>query len=196
MVPFDVAGLAAAKGGDAAMARYLGAVLAGFRGSDDATTANMANEPSFDLPWEYDYIGRPYAAQRTVRAIQDAMWRDAAGGIPGNDDLGAMSAWYVWSAIGMYPMTPGTATLALGSPLFPSAVITLAHGRTLTITGGGAGASRPYVHSATWDGGPWSRAYAPARAITTGGTIAFRLGSGPDHGWANGANDAPPSYGS
>jgi len=194
MVPFDVGGLATAMGGHAAMSRYLGAVLSGFHGSKYSAIAAMGNEPSFELPWEYDYIGRPYATQRTVRAIQDKLWRNAPGGLPGNDDLGAMSAWFVWSALGMYPMTPGTATLALGSPLFSSAVITLADGKTLTITGGGAATGRPYVHSATWNGKPWTRAYAPARAISTGGKLAFRLGSNADRGWADGSADAPPSY--
>jgi predicted alpha-1,2-mannosidase len=195
MVPFDVAGLAGAAGGRAALASYLNHVLAGFRSGDDGTTANMANEPSIELPWEYDYVGRPYATERVVRTIQDELWRDAADGIPGNDDLGAMSAWYVWSALGLYPMTPGTATLALGSPLFPEAVVDLSSGHSLTITGTGASAGRPYVHSATWDGGTWTRAYAPAAAITAGGTLAVSLGSAPDRQWAARAADAPPSYG-
>jgi predicted alpha-1,2-mannosidase len=196
MVPFDVAGVATAMGGNAAMRRYLGRVLKGFRGRNDAAIAGMGNEPSIELPWEYDYIGMPYATQRTVREIQDKLWRDAPGGIPGNDDLGAMSAWFVWSALGMYPMTPGTAILALGSPLFSRAVITLPDGKTLTIEASGARTGQPYVHSATWDGAAWTRAYVPSPAITTGGTIAFRLGSKPDRGWAASAGDAPPSYGS
>jgi putative alpha-1,2-mannosidase len=195
MVPFDVAGLAAAKGGNAAMVRYLNEVLSGFLSGDNGRTANMANEPSIELPWEYDYVGEPYATQRTVRSIQDGLWRDTIGGIPGNDDLGAMSAWYVWSALGMYPMTPGTATLALGSPLFPSAVIDLGSGRSLHIVGADAGPDQPYVQSATWNGATWTRAYAPAAAITAGGTLDFRLAGDPDPGWAASAADAPPSYG-
>lgn len=195
MVPFDVAGLAAAKGGRAALARYLRNVLAGFRAGDRGTVANMSNEPSIELPWEYDYIGRPYDAQQTVRRIQDQLWRNAPGGIPGNDDLGAMSAWFVWSALGMYPMTPGTATLALGSPLFSRAVIELPSGTSLQIIGSRAGTSRPYVRSATWNSAPWTRAYAPAGAITGGGTLDFHLGRSPARGWAARPSDAPPSYG-
>jgi predicted alpha-1,2-mannosidase len=195
MVPFDVAGLAAAKGGKAAMAGYLNRVLSGFKSGDDGRTANMGNEPSIELPWEYDYVGKPYATQRAVRTIQDRLWRDSVGGIPGNDDLGGMSAWYVWSALGMYPMTPGTATLALGSPLFPRAVIDLGSGRSLRIVGAGASPGRPYVRSATWDGTSWNRAYVPAKAITAGGSLDFRLGASPARSWASRAADAPPSYG-
>jgi predicted alpha-1,2-mannosidase len=198
MVPFDLAGLAAAKGGRAAMTQYLNQVLARFTSADDGLgpTADMGNEPSIELPWEYDYVGEPYATQRTVRAIQDQLWRDTPGGIPGNDDLGAMSAWFVWSALGMYPMTPGTATIALGSPLFSSAVIRLSSGGTLRIIGSGARTSAPYVRSATWNGSRWTRAYAPAAAITRGGTLDFRLGGSPSRHWAARPDDAPPSYGS
>ncbi|HUB39305.1 MAG TPA: GH92 family glycosyl hydrolase [Streptosporangiaceae bacterium] len=195
MVPFDVAGLAAAKGGKAAMTRYLNQVLSRFDSGDEGRTANMTNEPSIELPWEYDYIGKPYATQRAVRRIQDRLWHDAPDGIPGNDDLGGMSAWFVWSALGMYPMTPGTATLALGSPLFRRAVIHLSSGHSLRIIGTDAGTTRPYVRSATWNGASWTRAYAPAAAITAGGTLAFRLGSSPARGWAARPADAPPSYG-
>ena len=194
MVPFDVAGLAAAKGGNAAMAAYLGLVLRTFTGASGY--AFVGNEPSIELPWEYDYIGRPWRTQATIRQIQDRIWTDTPGGLAdGNDDLGAMSAWYVWSALGMYPMTPGTATLALGSPMFPQAVITLPSGATLTIDGIGAADSAPYVQSATWNGSAWARAYAPAAAISSGGTLSFTLGTTANTAWASAASAAPPSYG-
>ena len=87
----------------------------------------------FAVP-QNDYTGAPYKTQGTVRAIQDQIWSNTPAGLAdGNDDLGAMSAWYVWSALGMFPQTPGTADLALGSPLFPQAVIALPSGVTLTV---------------------------------------------------------------
>ena len=90
-----------------------------------------------------------------MRQVQDQIWADSPGGLAdGNDDLGTMSAWYVWSALGMYPMTPGTSTLALGSPLFPQAVITLPSGSTLTIDGNGAATNAPYVQSAPGTAAP------------------------------------------
>ncbi|HEY2505982.1 MAG TPA: lectin [Streptosporangiaceae bacterium] len=195
MVPFDVAGLTDAKGGRTAMARYLDAVLASFTAGFTGASADLGNEPSFELPWEYDYIGEPAATQRTVRAIQDALWLDAPDGLPGNDDLGAMSAWFVWSALGLYPMTPGTATLALGSPLFISAVIRLPSGHDLRIEGAGAATDAPYVQSAAWDGQAFDHAYAPSGALATGGTLSFRLGTSPSGSWAAAPADAPPSYG-
>lgn len=193
MVPFDIGGLARAKGGNTAMNHYLDTVLRSYTG--DKGYAWVGNEPSIELPWEYDYTGQPYKTQGTVRAIQDQIWANTPGGLAdGNDDLGAMSAWYVWSALGMYPETPGTSDLALGSPLFTQAVVTLPSGKTLTINGDGAADNAPYVQSATWNGAAWNNAYAPTTAITAGGTLNFTLGTGANTAWASGAASAPPSY--
>ncbi|MFE1859275.1 lectin [Streptomyces anandii] len=193
MVPFDVAGLATAKGGHKAMNDYLDTVLRSYTGANGY--AWVGNEPSIELPWEYDYIGEPYKTQRSVRSIQDQIWSNSPAGLAdGNDDLGAMSAWYVWSALGMYPMTPGTSDLALGSPLFTQAVITLPSGNTLTVNGNGAADNAPYVQSATFNGSAWNNAYAPTTAITSGGTLTYTLGTSPNTDWASGAAAAPPSY--
>ncbi|MFE9449992.1 lectin [Streptomyces sp. NPDC006739] len=193
MVPFDLAGLATAKGGDTVMAHYLDTVLRSYTGANGY--ARVGNEPSIELPWEYDYVGRPYKTQSTVRSIQDRIWSNTPGGLAdGNDDLGEMSAWYVWSALGMYPMTPGTSDLALGSPVFPQAVITLPSGKTLTIDGVGAADDAPYVRSATFDGAAWNNAYAPTSAITSGGTLSYTLGTTANTGWATSPSAAPPSY--
>jgi predicted alpha-1,2-mannosidase len=194
MVPFNLAGLIAAKGGRAAMSSYLDTALGSFTRGD--TYGWTGNEPSLELPWEYDYAGQPARTQATVRQIVDQAWTDAPGGAgDGNDDLGGLSAWYVWSALGVYPMTPGTADLALGSPLFPRAAVALPTGATLTILGDGAAPGAPYVQSAAWDGRPWDAAYAPPPALITGGTLQFALGASPDSGWATGGAAAPPSYG-
>ncbi|MEU6402575.1 lectin [Streptomyces sp. NPDC046985] len=193
MVPFNVAGLATAKGGDKAMTHYLDTVLRSYTGANGY--AWVGNEPSIELPWEYDYVGAPYKTQGTVRSVQDQIWSNSPSGLAdGNDDLGAMSAWYVWSALGMFPMTPGTSDLALGSPLFSQAVITLPSGKTLTINGNGAADNAPYVQSATFNGTAWNNAYAPTSAITSGGTLSYTLGASPNTSWATAASAAPPSY--
>jgi predicted alpha-1,2-mannosidase len=193
MVPFDVAGLARAKGGNDAMNDYLDTTLRSYTGANGY--AWVGNEPSIELPWEYDYIGEPYKTQSTVRSIQDQIWSNTPAGLAdGNDDLGAMSAWYVWSALGMFPMTPGTSDLALGSPLFTQAVVSLPSGKTLTINGSGAADNAPYVQSATWNGSAWNNAYAPTSAITAGGTLNYTLGTSANTSWATASSAAPPSY--
>jgi predicted alpha-1,2-mannosidase len=192
MVPFNLAGLIAAKGGDAAMNSFLNTDLSSFTGANGHT--DLTNEPSLDIPWEYDYSGQPYNTQHVIREIQDQIWTDAPTGIAGNDDLGTMSAWYVWSALGMYPETPGTADLALGSPMFTQEVITPPSGNTLTINAPAAADDAPYVQSATWNGSAWNNAYLPTTALADGGTFAVTLGTTANTSWAGAANEAPPSY--
>ncbi|MCU1686645.1 MAG: alpha,2-mannosidase [Amycolatopsis sp.] len=193
MVPFNVAGLATAKGGNAAMISYLNSVLAGFHGAN-GSQSDLGNEPSLELPWEYDYVGQPYQTQKVVRQVQDQIWTDAPGGLAGNDDLGAMSSWYVFSALGMYPETPGTADLALGSPLFSQEILSLPSGNKLTINAPQAADNAPYVQSATFNGSAWNNAYAPTTAITSGGTLNYTLGTTANTSWATSASAAPPSY--
>jgi predicted alpha-1,2-mannosidase len=194
MVPFNLAGLTQAKGGRAAMSDYLDTVLDNLTGAGG--DAWLGNEPSLELPWEYDYIGQPAQTQATVRQAEDELWTDTPDGDgDGNDDLGGLSAWYVWSALGLYPMTPGTSDLALGSPVFPRSVISLPSGRVLTVLGAGASPGAPYVESATWHGQPWNRARAPAQALADGGTLRFVLGTSPVTSWATQPGAAPPSYG-
>ncbi|MGW1747557.1 lectin [Streptomyces sp. NPDC002092] len=194
MIPFNLARLASLEGGNASMASYLDSVLGGFQGlgSVIGTQSNLGNEPSIGLPWEYDWVGEPYKAQSTVRAVQDQLWTNAAGGLPGNDDLGEMSAWYVWSALGLYPEIPGTADLAIGSPMFTSAVVTTGSGQTLTVNAPAAADGSPYVQSLTLDGGAWNKAYVPASYLTASTELDFTVSSSANTAWA--ATSPPPSY--
>ncbi|MGI5224739.1 lectin [Actinoallomurus sp. CA-142502] len=194
MVPFNVRGLADAKGGNAGMVSYLDHVLGAYNGSG-GDHADLGNEPSVELPWEYDYVGQPWKTQSVIRNVQNQLWPDSPTGWGvGNDDLGTMSAWYVWSAMGIFPETPGTADLALGSPLFTQVVITLSTGNKLTINAPQAATDAPYVQSATWNGGNWNNAYLPPSAVTSGGTLNFTLGTTANTSWATAASSAPPSY--
>jgi len=128
-----------------------------------------------------------------VREIQDQLYTDTPGGLAGNDDLGAMSSWYVWSALGAYPETPGSAQPVLGSPLFNAIAIHLADGHTITETAPAAADDAPYVESLTVNGSPWSQTSLPAGVFSTGATLAWTLGTAPDTAWGQAAADAPPS---
>jgi putative alpha-1,2-mannosidase len=146
-VPFDVAGLAGAMGGrDAAFAR-LDALLARLDGGPATAVADLGNQPSLLAPWLYAALGRPAATQRTVRRALLSLYTATLAGLPGNDDAGALSAWWVLGALGLYPAIPGTDVLLLGSPLFPRAE--LRRGKsTISIDAPGAEAGRPYVRAA------------------------------------------------
>ncbi|WP_435853981.1 lectin [Streptomyces misionensis] len=193
-VPHNVRGLADAMGGNAKYLTYLDSVLSAFNGSG-GSHADLGNEPSIELPWEYDYVGQPWKTQKIVRQVQDQLWPDnpADWGV-GNDDLGTMSAWYVWSAMGFYPETPGTSDLALGSPLFTSVDVALGGGGHIVVNAPAAADNAPYVQSATLDGATWNNAYLPSNFATSGGTLDLTLGTSADTGWATAASSAPPSY--
>jgi len=142
------------------------------------------NEPSLWTPWEYDYFGAPFRTQDVVRKIVTTLYRDAPVNEPGNDDLGAISSWYVWAAMGLYPVTPGTANLALASPLFPEVSLELPSGRRLELEAPQASASTPYVHSLTVSGSAGkalaasASAFAPACTPGVAGHAAAKRGGG------------------
>ena len=158
------------------------------------THAELDNEPSIGVPWLYLFSGRPYKTQSTVREAMNELWSDRPYGLPGNDDLGAMSAWFVWSAMGMYPGIPGRAELLLGSPLFPRIVIYRANGVTITVTAPQARAGAPYVQNLKVDGRASTRPWLPEAFVRSGGTLEFLLGTTPNITWGGRPDDAPPSF--
>ena len=197
MAQFNVAGLAAARGGNAAYTKYLEQLYANPTVANSGPTGTGSfdgNEPSEQTPWELDYTGAPEAAQSATRMVITNNYTPTPDGLPGNDDGGALSSWYLWAAIGMYPETPGVGTLALGSPLFPHTEITLGNGNVLALNAKGASDSAPYIQGMTVNGAPWNRAYLPLSAISGGGTIGYSLSSTPDNSWASGPDAAPPSF--
>jgi predicted alpha-1,2-mannosidase len=198
MVPFDVQGLFDALGGRARATARLDAFFHGKDGNWALTKAGplhpeLDNEPSIGAPWLYDFAGQPWQTQEAVRAVLDTIWKNAPDGIPGNDDLGEMSSWYVWAALGMYPAIPGRAELLLGSPLFPRAVIHRPGG-DVTIEAPKANRDNLYVHALTLDGQPWRKPWLPASFAEHGGTVRFTLGAQPDKAWGSDPADAPPSF--
>lgn len=192
MIPFDVKGLVDAEGGDAAWIELLDGLTSSVV-ADGTDQVQMGNEPSFGVPWEYDYVGVPFMAQEVVREVQDQDYGDSPTGLAGNDDLGEMSSWYVWSALGAYPATPGSAEVVLGSPLFQDIVVHLGHGGTVTEHAPAAADDAPYVQSLTVDGKRWARTYLPSTVFTKGGTLDWTLATSPSTTWGAAAGDAPPS---
>ncbi len=110
-----------------------------------------------------------------VREIATTLFSATPDGEPGNDDLGAQSSWYVWAALGVYPATPGTPDLAVHSPLFERAVLSLPAGRTIDIRAPKASATTPYVHDLSLNGRDWDRTYLPAGTARDGARLDFSL---------------------
>ncbi|MFJ8509048.1 GH92 family glycosyl hydrolase [Streptomyces avermitilis] len=199
MVQHNPAGLFAAMGGrDAALDR----LDAFFHNSDGSWSftggggdkSELDNEPSINVPYLYDYAGAPHKTQETVRAAMDKLWSTRPGGIPGNDDLGAMSSWYVFSALGMYPQVPSRAELVLASPLFPRVEIRRPHGNDIEIRAAGAAKDAPYVQSLKVDGRTSDRPWLPASFVRDGGRLDYTLSTTPNRTWGADAADAPPSF--
>ncbi|GAA3351076.1 hypothetical protein GCM10020358_79460 [Amorphoplanes nipponensis] len=197
MVYSDVVGLAAAMGGNEAAAERLDAFFRNPDGTFDlgatrSTRFDATNEPDIQTPYLYNYLGAAYKTQETVRAIIDGRWGNSTGGIPGNDDAGTMSAWYVFSALGLYPTVPTRAELILTSPLFPRAEVRLANGRQLKITAPRADDKSIYVRELTVNGKTATRGWLPASTLADGAALTWTLAPTPSLTWGSSPEDTPP----
>jgi predicted alpha-1,2-mannosidase len=150
----------------------------------------IGNEPEHGVPWAYNYARWPAGTSSTVRRVMNESFTTGAGGLPGNEDLGATSAWYVWAAMGMYPPTPGVDVLALHGPSFPSILITRPSG-TITINSSGTG---QYVQGFSLNDVSQSRSWISYPQISGNATLSYTMGGSPSAGWGTGAGDVPPSY--
>jgi predicted alpha-1,2-mannosidase len=200
MIPFDARGLFEAMGGPAAALQRLDEFFRKPDGSlavagGDRLRADMSNEPSIGAPWLYSFAGRPDKTQQIVRETIKVLWNDTPRGIPGNDDLGAMSAWFVWAAMGVHPLTPGRAELLVASPLFPRIAVHRGSGQTIAIRAPGATIDTPYVQRMAVNGRPSSRAWLPESFIALdNATLEFVLGKTPNVQWGSAPADLPPSF--
>jgi predicted alpha-1,2-mannosidase len=194
-VPHDPAGLIDAMGGREAATKRLDAFFAELNAGPHADHAYLGNEPGLGTPWLYAWLGQPYKTQRIVRDALLGLYEASPGGYPGNDDLGTMSAWYVLSALGLYPATPGTDTLMLSSPLFPRARLRLV-GRDVRIRASGASDATGYVRRVSLRGRQVRRAWLRWRVLEHGGTLDLRLTRKPDSAWGTAGSASPPSFSS
>jgi hypothetical protein len=155
------------------------------------------NEPDFGVPWLYNYVGQPWKTQQLVDRVRRELFGPTPNGEPGNDDLGALSSWYVWAALGLYPSTPGAPILTVTTPLFDRAEIAVPAGQFIRIFA--PGASGPgglkYIGGLSIDGWPTDQTFLPESVIRTGGDLAFALSAVPNVFWGAAESSAPPSFG-
>lgn len=138
------------------------------------------NEPSFHIPYLYNYVGEAYKTQRKVREIIKLWYTNHPLGICGDEDGGAMCSWLVFSAIGFYPVCPGSSEYALGSPIFDKVTVTLGNGKTFTITAKGASEGLKYIQSATLNGKPHNKAFFDHKDLAEGGELVLIMGDRPN----------------
>jgi predicted alpha-1,2-mannosidase len=194
MVPYDLGALFRRMGGRAAAARRLDRFFTRINEGPFSPYAFLGNEPTLETPWEYDWLGRPYRTQAVVRRALLELYDPSPTGYPGNDDIGEMSSWWVFSALGLYPQIPGEDVLALGSPLFREATVRLGGGGVLRIEAPRASRGTPYVRKLTINGRATQRPWLRYRRIGRGARLRFDLARRPDRSWGSSPADAPPSY--
>ncbi|TWP51013.1 glycoside hydrolase family 92 protein [Lentzea tibetensis] len=213
LVPQDPAGLVSLMGGRRAVEQRLDSFFvhdklltdpAGTARKDWITdpydyygkpTYNPNNEPDLHAPYLYAWAGAPAKTATVVRAAM-TLFTTGPDGMTGNDDLGTMSAWYVFSSLGLYPTTAGSDFFVLSSPQFSSATVQIGRygkqGGTLTVTASGVSDSRRYVQKAWFNGHDVRKTWLDWSAFSRGGKLAYSVGDAPSS-WGTGRGDAPPS---
>ena len=144
---------------------------------------SMANEPSLHIPYLYNYAGAPWKTQKRIRQLLETWFRNDLMGVPGDEDGGGMTSFVVWSSLGLYPVTPGKAEYAIGSPVFPEARMRLSNGKTFEIIARGASRDNKYIQSATLDGKPLDTPFLSHEALMAGGRLELVMGNEPNYNW-------------
>ncbi|BAV05823.1 alpha-1,2-mannosidase, putative [Filimonas lacunae] len=151
------------------------------------------NEPSHHVIYLYNYAGQPWKAQQYAAEVMQQQYNNKANGYSGNEDCGQMSAWYIFSAMGFYPVNPASSVYAIGSPQLKKAVIHNANGKPFTMLAPAAGGNNIYIQQVLLNGKPYAKTYITHADITSGATIEFVMGIKPNKKWGTGADSRPPA---
>ena len=154
---------------------------------------SMANEPGFHIPYLYNYAGEPWRAQKRIRNMLEQWFRNDLMGIPGDEDGGGMSAFIVFSQMGFYPVTAGSPSYNIGSPVFTNVKINLGDGKFFEIKANNASYENKYIQSAKLNGQPLNQAWFNHSDIADGGLLEFEMGPVANKSWAT--TNPPPSVG-
>ena len=154
----------------------------------------LGNEPCFGAVYAYNYLQAPWKAQFHARRIAHDYFKNTPDGLPGDDDGGAMSALYVFSAIGLYPYLPGESGFTVTGPLFEKVTLRRPNGKLFVINGTGATAGAPYIQRLRVNGNPSSSLWLDWAALSGGGVLDFEMGATANKSWGAAAADAPPTY--
>jgi predicted alpha-1,2-mannosidase len=192
-VPQDQAGLFRVLGGDARAIARLDAMFDFDNSRLDYSHAEdiagligqyiHGNEPSHHVAYLYVYAGAPWRTQDRLRQIVDSQYHPTPDGLSGNDDLGQMSAWFVFTSLGFYPVAPGSNQYVIGRPFVSRAMLNLPNGRHFTVTTDGLSDANHYVQTVTLNGAPLTRSYVTDEEIRHGGELHFVMGATPNRSW-------------
>ena len=189
MVPYDLGGLIEIMGGREKAEQRLDELFSRLDAGYNDPWFASGNEPSFQSPWVYNWVGAPYKTQKTVNRILNEQYSSRIDGLPGNDDLGTMGAWYVFACIGLYPEIPGVGGFAVNTPIFERVKIALPKGDIL-ITGGSE--KNIYTHSLKLNGQECKGTWIDWRDLENGATLEYKTSARPNKQW--GTEVLPPSF--
>jgi len=201
-VPQDVSGLMKLMGGDQAFSGKLDHLFKAEAETKYFIPSDMSgligqyahgNEPSHHVAYLYNFVGDAWKTQFRVRNIMETMYAASKDGLSGNEDCGQMSAWYVLSALGFYPVTPGSNVYAIGSPLFDKAVIKLENGKRFTVETKNNGKENSYISSAQLNGKIFKKSFLLQSQIANGGAVSFTMSNAPNKNWGTAKADRPVS---
>jgi predicted alpha-1,2-mannosidase len=201
-VPHDVAALIRLNGGER---RFIARLDSLFEQSSQLKGTNVSpdvsgligqyahgNEPSHHIAHLYNYAGAPWKTQQRVAEIMSTMYKNAPDGLSGNEDCGQMSAWYVFSAMGLYPVNPAEQVYVIGTPMYEQSEIKIDDGKSFVIHARGISTGNIYIKSATLNGVNLDRSFIYHSEIIRGGTLIFEMTDQPCD-WGSGTDNAPPS---
>ncbi|HJT28791.1 MAG TPA: GH92 family glycosyl hydrolase [Pyrinomonadaceae bacterium] len=200
--PHDISGLITLMGGGPQFARKLDQLfIAESRttGREQVDITGLigqyahGNEPSHHMAYLYNYVGQPWKTQSRVREIMDQFYKPEPDGLIGNEDCGQMSAWYVLSAAGFYPVTPGSNVYAIGSPLFPEVRFNLENSMSFVVRAVNGSDRNVYIQSSTLNGKAYNKSFLLHQDLMKGGELVFRMGPRPNVRWGTGKGNEPVS---
>ena len=151
---------------------------------------SMGNEPSFHIPYLYNYFGAPWKTQKRIRLLLDVWFNDTLFGIPGDEDGGGMSAFVVFSQMGFYPMVPGLPYYTIGSPVFEKVTIPLQNGKVFTVLAPGASKENKYIDHAFLNDKELDGPFFTHEELMKGGTLRLVMTNKPNKTW--GSEATPP----
>ena len=200
-MPQDEAGLVRLLGGDAkaiakldAMFDYDNSKLDYSHAEDIAGLIGQyihGNEPSHHVAYLYNFAGAPWRTQERLAQIVASQYKPAPDGLAGNDDLGQMSAWLVFTALGFYPVAPGSNEYVIGRPFVERATLNLPDGKRFTVIADGLSATNRYVAGATLNGAALERSYIRDEEVRAGGELRFTMSASPNKLWGSGEAARP-----
>ncbi|EEW11536.1 GH92 family glycosyl hydrolase [Vibrio mimicus] len=155
----------------------------------------QGNEPDIHVPYLYNYVGQPWKGQAAIAAATNICYKNTADGICGNDDFGTLSAWFVFRALGFYPVNASSGIYEIGTPLFESASINVGNNQTFTITAKNVSHENIFIQSARFNGKLFNRTYLTHDEIMYGGELEFTMGDQPNQRWGSAEQDLPPAQG-